>query len=549
MFNKSIRPLVFWPPFLLLLVAVVASLIDLKGFLNVTGAINDAALRNLGWLFMLTALVMIVTCVVVFLSPLGRVRIGGDQANPLLSAWRWFSITLCTTVAVGIMFWSTAEPLYHLHSPPASMDLVANSPEAARFALSTMFLHWSFTPYAIYTVPALVFALMHYNRGKPFSLGALFTPLIGDRLIGRNGVALDALALFAIVCGMAASLGTGMIVLAGGIERFVGTAVNPFTLAIVAIAIVATFTMSAASGLQRGIAVLSNINTRAFLVFLAFVFLLGPTQQLLGYGTEAAGSYFGQFLEKSLFTGGFENDSWPQNWTIFYWANWMTWAPITGLFLGRISRGYTVRQFMLINLVAPALFSIFYVTVFSGGVLAFDLSQDGAMNQVLQDSGPGAMIYALLNQLPLSALTAAAFLVIAFLSYVTAADSNTDAISRLCSAEGESALGDEDDDDSGNLPMKIIWGTTIGAVAWIMTSFAGIDGIKMLSNLGGIPALFILIGATAALLRIVSIGNSAAGLVPDSLSSSPEGAEYGPLSERSKGPARPVSNPSDGVSP
>lgn len=513
MFGKSVRPLVFWPPFLLLFIAVAASLINLQGFLRVTTAINNAALANIGWLFMLTALVMVITCVIVFLSPLGRVRIGGDSAQPLLTPWRWFSITLCTTVAVGIMFWSTAEPLFHLHAPPSAMHLTADSPEAARFALSTMFLHWSFTPYAIYTVPALLFALMHYNLGKPYSLGALFTPLIGDRLIGRKGRALDALALFSLVCGMASSLGTGAVVLAGGVDRFFGTTTTPWLLGLVVIAIVATFTLSAASGLQRGIATLSNVNTRAFMVFLAFVFLFGPTQHLLGYGVEAAGDYFGQFMQKSLFTGTFNDDNWPQNWTMFYWANWMAWAPITALFLGKISRGYTVRQFMLINLIAPAMFSIAYISVFSGTILDFDLTQNGAMNQVLQDSGAGAMIYALLDQLPLSTLTEIAFLLIAFLSYVTAADSNTEAISQLCSVDSQAAMSGESDEeiDRGHLPMKLIWGVTIGAVTWVMTSFAGIDGIKMLSNLGGIPALFILIAATAALLRVVSIGNAAAG--------------------------------------
>ncbi|WP_276317860.1 BCCT family transporter [Cobetia sp. ICG0124] len=175
------------------------------------------------------------------------------------------------------MFWSTAEPLYHLHTPPGSLDVAANTPEAARFALSTMFLHWSFTPYAIYTVPALLFALMHYNLGKPFSLGTLFVPLIGDRLIGRKGRALDALALFALVCGMASSLGTGAMTLAGGLDRFLGTGTGTDDagsgdsghrgL---------SFTASAASGLQKGIARLSAINAKAFFVFMAFVFAVWP---------------------------------------------------------------------------------------------------------------------------------------------------------------------------------------------------------------------------------------------------------------------------------
>lgn len=512
MFGSSIRPLVFWPPFSLLLVAVTASLIDLDGFLAVTSTLNNLVLERIGWLFSLTAVVMVITCLIAFLSPLGRIRIGGEQATPLLNRWRWFSITLCTTVAVGIMFWSTAEPLYHLHSPPSSMGIVAGSADAARFSLSTLYLHWSFTPYAIYSVPALMFALMHYNLGKPFSLGALFVPLFGDKLIGRKGRALDALALYALVCGMAASLGTGAMTLTGGVDRFLGTGTGPLMLGVIILAIVATFTASAVSGLQRGIARLSALNTRAFFLFLIFVFLFGPTMTVLNYGVEATGEYFGTFMQKSLFTGAFDDDPWPKNWSIFYWANWMTWAPITALFLGKISRGYTVRQFLLINLCAPALFSIAYITVFSGAMIDFDLASEGAMFERLDDSSAGSMIYALLNELPFSGMTAAAFLLIAFLSYVTAADSNTEAISQLCSTDSQTALSGDAEGSNGRLALKLIWGTTIGLVAWIMTAFVGIDGIKMLSNLGGVPALFIVIGATAALLRLVSVGTAKLGL-------------------------------------
>ncbi|MBU3009715.1 BCCT family transporter [Cobetia amphilecti] len=513
MFGSSVRPLVFWPPFILLMVAVAASLINLEGFLATTTAMNDWVLNKFGWLFSVTSLAMVVTCLVAYLSPLGRTRIGGESASRILSPWRWFSITLCTTLAVGIMFWSTAEPLYHLHTPPGSLDLTANSPEAARFALSTMFLHWSFTPYAIYTVPALLFALMHYNLGKPFSLGTLFVPLLGDRLIGRKGRALDALALFALVCGMASSLGTGAMTLAGGLDRFLGTGTGPLMLALVTLAIVACFTASAASGLQKGIARLSAINAKAFFVFMAFVFLCGPTQTILGYGTEAAGEYFNNFMQKSLFTGAFDDDPWPKSWSIFYWANWMAWAPISALFLGKISRGYTVRQFMLINLVAPALFSITYVSVFASSTIQFDMQSGGALYQLLNESGAGSVIYALFDELPMSTLVSAVFLIIAFLSFVTAADSNTEAISQLCSTDSQAAMaGDSDENTNDRLLMKIIWGCTIGAVAWIMTAFVGIDGIKMLSNLGGVPALFIVIAATASLLRLVSIGTAKIGL-------------------------------------
>lgn len=191
----------------------------------------------------------------------------------------------------------------------------------------------------------------------------------------------------------------------------------------------------------------------------------------------------------------------------------MAWAPISALLLGKISRGYTVRQFMLINLVAPALFSITYVSVFASSTIQFDMQSGGALYQLLNETGAGSVIYALFDELPMSTLVSAVFLIIAFLSFVTAADSNTEAISQLCSTDSQAAMaGDSDENTNDRLLMKIIWRCTISAVAWIMTAFVGIDGIKMLSNLGGVPALFIVIAATASLLRLVSIGTAKIGL-------------------------------------
>ncbi|PPC73996.1 BCCT transporter [Pokkaliibacter plantistimulans] len=502
--NNNIRPLVFWPPFLLLLIAVAMSLYDLDGFLKTTSAINDWILDRFAWLFSFGTLSMVAVCVWVCFSPLARVRIGGAEARPMLSKWRWFSITLCTTVAIGILFWATAEPMYHLYSPPESLHLTPNSPEAAKFALSTLYLHWSFTPYAIYAVPALMFALAHYNLGKPFSLASAFTPLVGDRLQGKKGQLLDALALFALVAGMAASLGTGVMTLSGGLNSLLGIPSNTLTQGLITLAIVCTFILSAASGLQKGIAVLSNLNTKLFFAACLFLFLFGPTTYILGFGMESLGEYVTQFFQKSLFTGAISGDPWPRWWTIFYWANWLAWAPVTALFLGKIARGYTVREFMVVNLILPASFAIVWMAIFGGTALHMDMHNNGLLHNALEKLGPESVIYTVLNQLPLAGLTSLVFVFVAFLSYVTAADSNTEAMSNLCSQNGSQRMEhDEQEASSGNLKMKLVWGGTIGFVAWVMTGFAGIDGIKMMSNLGGLPALFIILGITASLVKVL----------------------------------------------
>lgn len=490
--QTSLRPLVFWPTFLVLMAAVIASYLNLEAFLATASALNDAILDRFSWLFSLGSLYLLILAVVVYFSPLGRIRIGGEQATPLLSRVRWFAITLCTTLAVGVLFWTTAEPLYHFMGPPESSGLEAGSSDAALFAMSTMFLHWAFTPYAIYAMPALIFALAFYNRRQRFSISSMLEPLLGER-VQRVGGLIDALALYALVAGMASTLGTGALTLAGGVGQYLGGETDPLRLGVIIAIIVATFVISAASGLKKGIARLSALNAWLLLALGLFVFVFGPTIFMLQLGTESFGLYLDTFFSRSLFTGAAADDQWPHWWTIFYWAIWFAWAPVSALFLGKISRGYTVREFLRVNLLYPALFAVVWITIFSGAALYFQMRTGVDLNAVLNDRGVEHVLYALFDELPLAGLWIPLLLFIAYVSYVTAADSNTDAIGNLCT-RGLTA----DSDLNAGLPMKVLWGVIVGIVSWVMVAFVGIDGVKMLSNLGGLPAMLIILLASSA---------------------------------------------------
>jgi glycine betaine transporter len=495
MFDK-IRPLVFWPSFLILMAAVIMSFIDLDGFLRVTKSLNDTVLETFSWFFSLGSFYLLMLILVTYFSPLGKIRIGGNSATPLFSKTRWFFIALCTTLAVGVLFWTTAEPIFHLNFPPASWGLEAGSVEAAKFSISAMILHWSFTPYAIYAVPSLVFALAFYNSKLPFSIGSSLQPVFGNRVLGRNGQIIDTVALYALVAGMASSLGTGAITLVGGVGEFTEIRTTPVSLGIAVSLIVTTFVLSAASGLHKGIARLSSINAYLLLFLGLFVFVFGPTVFMLSFGTQGLGSYLGNFFELSLFTGAASGDHWPQSWSVFNWAVWFAWAPIAALFLGKIGRGYTVREYIQINLVFPSLFAIVWISVFSGMAIHMDLTQAGIMNTSLAQSGPEKLLYLVFNQLPFSKIMTLVLIFIAFISYVTAADSNTDAIGNLCTTGF-----DADSEEKAGLGIKVLWGSIIGVVSWTMVSFVGIDGIKMLSNLGGLPAAIIILATSLTLCK------------------------------------------------
>ena len=491
--NGGIRYGVLLPALLPLLACALLALYDPDWLLGRAAAASNWILAHFDWLFSWsTASYLLILCFT-YLSPLGRTVIGGAGAQRLLSPGRWFAVTACTTIATGILFWGIAEPIYHVTDPPP-----AGRAAPATFALSTLFLHWTLTPYAIYTLGALIFALGFYNHGQPFSLSTLLRPLLGRRAHRFGGVT-DAFCLFALVSGMAAALGAGSLALLGGVQQYVGgdAGATVFGLGTVIALIVLAFATSAATGLQRGIRVLSSYNILGFLLLATFVFLAGPVSGTLRLTAGAAVDFVATFVPRNLGIDPGIPAAWSHAWTGFYWANWYAWAPVTALFLGRLARGYSVRRVIEMNLLCTSLFGAFWMVAFGGTALVLDRGSGGALGQALEQAGPEAVAYVLLDQLPGVALTAPFFLLLIFLSYVTAADSNVSAMSALC------VRGIRPDSAEAPLAVKLLWAGVIGLVSWILVAFAGLDGIRLISTLGGFPAMLIFIVGAVGLLRLV----------------------------------------------
>ncbi|MHA7871126.1 MAG: BCCT family transporter, partial [Hyphococcus sp.] len=248
---KWTRPLVFWPPAGLLLLAVALSLADFEGFHARVSAANAWILSRFDWLFSFASFAAVLLLAWIAFSPFGRIRIGGPDAKPILKRWNWFAITLCTTIAIGILFWGAAEPMFHINNPPDFAGADPHSQEAARFALSSMFMHWTITPYAIYAVPALAFALAHFNLGRPYSLSGPLSLVFGRIATGRGGAVIDAIGLYALVAGVAASLGAGVMTIAGGVDVLSGFGDSAVLRLVVTVMIVCLFVASSVSGIQR----------------------------------------------------------------------------------------------------------------------------------------------------------------------------------------------------------------------------------------------------------------------------------------------------------
>jgi len=494
---KRLRKPVFWPPFIILLVALTFSVVDSESFLATLNQANQGILSFLGPVFSVGSLVILFICLFILFSPLGKVRIGGEDAKPILTPSKWFAIALCTNTAVGILFWATAEPIFHYTKPPVSMGITPGTHEAAVFAMGSLYHHWSFIPCAMYAMPALMFALVFYNLKQPFSLASCLVPLFGEKRSAKCAVPLDALLLLALVSGMSASLATGILTIAGGLEHLYNFPQSPIVLIGIGALIVGTFIVSAASGLQKGIRILSDLNMKLFFVLIFIFLIFGPFKSILGLGLSGLINYAQTFVSRSLFIGFSADDPWPRDWTIFYWAVWLAWAPVTALFLGRIGYGYRVKEFLYVNMLGPAVFAIVWMTVFGGTTLSLEMEHGMGLGKVLATGGPEQLAYVILGTFPAAAILIPFFLTVVFIAYVTAADSNTTAIAGMC-AHGVTAK-----EADPPLSIKIIWGVILGAVALVMLCLSGVDGIKTLSYLGGGPSLFFELFVAAGFVKIL----------------------------------------------
>ncbi len=491
---NKLRPWVFYPSFTLLIVTIVLSFMNYDVFIHLTTIAKDFMVGDMGWVFSITGILCVVIVVFAYFSPLGKVRLGGPEAKPLLKKSSWFAITLCTTIAAGILFWGTAEPIWHLAYPPESLGIEPMSVNAALYAMETMYLHWTFVPYAIYAVPVIVFAFAYYNMSRSFSVGSQIAPLVTQARQRKLNGLIDAIVLFTVAAGISASFGTAVMNMGGGIHALFGLDNSKGLWIVITIIGTAGFVISSGTGLMKGIKVLSDINIYLYYLIIGFLILLGPTMYYFGLGTEAFGGFLDNLFSKALFTGIAANDRWPSGWTMFYWSNWMAWAPISAVFLARIAYGYTIKEVVTMNFIVPSIFSVIWMTILSGTTINFQLTGRVDVLAIMNEQGSAAAAYAVLGEFPFANILIGIYLIAVMISFITATDSTTNAMASICTS------GIKEGKQEAPLFLKILWGVIIGAVSLVFITTLGLDGIKMMSYLGGFPALFL------GILSIISLG-------------------------------------------
>lgn len=496
----------FWPPFLILLASVIISFVNQDAFnVMMNGAYNWVT-HWFGWLFAVVALGFVIILFVIFCSPAGKIKFGGEEAKPKYTFIQWFAMSLCGGIAIGIVFWGVAEPITHLAEPPLGLEPFSS--EAVLFSMSTVFLHWSFTPYALYVIATIPIALAVYNYQQKLTISSGLYFLMGDKCHGGIGKAIDAVCLFALAGGIATSMGMGIMQITSGLSFLTGITPTKVVWSLVALFIIVAFSISSAVGIDKGLKWLANQNLKLYGVVLLFILVTGPTAYILNLGVEGIGEFITTFFQKSTFLGAASGDDWSRWWSIFYWAAWIAYAPVVGVFLTRLCYGRTVRQFLLVNLAAPALFGIIWFTIFGGSAIKMQLSGTFDLYAALAETGMESAVFSFFSQFPLGTFLVTLFLVIIIISFVTMADSMTSVAAII------STTGFQQEEGEPPLVLKIAWGLIMGSLAWVMICFAGVDGTKMLAVLASFPLLFLMIALAISAIRGLYAWNLTSGRQP-----------------------------------
>jgi len=495
---RMAAPRVFVPSAALLLVFVALAAIFPTGMSELLTKANETVVQDLGWFYVAVVTGFVGFALWAALSPMGDIVLGKDDEDPEFGLGSWFAMLFAAGMGIGLVYWGVAEPLNHYATPPPG-SAAGDAATTARTALDTTFLHWGLHAWAIYVVVGLAIAYAVHRKGRPISIRYALEPLFGKRILGFWGDVVDIIAILGTLFGVATSLGFGVTQLGSGLS-FLGVVDEAGTplLVVLVVAITAIALASVLSGVDKGIKLLSNLNMGLAGAFLLLVLVLGPTVFLLSDFVTQIGSYLQNFLRMSFNVRPFQGEdgaSWLSGWTTYYWGWWMSWAPFVGVFIARISRGRTVRQFVLGVMLVPTLVTFLWFSVLGGSALYREMFGEGGLivdGAVNTDTA----LFELLSALPLGTVLSVVALVLIVVFFVTSSDSGSFVVDML--AEG----GDLDPPRWS----RAFWAVMEGAVAAVLlvVGAGGLAALQTMSILVALPfsivMVLMVVATTKALL-------------------------------------------------
>ncbi|WP_326598922.1 BCCT family transporter [Streptomyces sp. NBC_01803] len=463
---------------------------------DASGEALDSVIHNVGWGFVLVSSGLVVFALWLAISRYGRVTLGEEGEEPEFRTVSWVAMMFSAGMGIGLMFYGVSEPLSHFDSPPPGTAPL-DTGERMSTAMATTLFHWTIHPWAIYAVAGMAIAYSAFRRGRRQTISAVFTPLMGERRAnGGAGRVIDILAIFATLFGSAASLGLGALQIGGGAEElgWVSDIATGVLVVIIAV-LTSAFVLSAISGVDKGIQWLSNINMVLAALLASFLFLAGPTVLILDLIPTSIGSYadaLPAMAARTEASGGEDIAGWLSGWTVFYWAWWISWTPFVGMFIARISRGRTIRQFVGGVILVPSTVSLLWFTIFGG--TAMRLEADGA--GITDEATAEGRLFTVLQDYPVAGLTTIVVMILVGIFFVSGADAASIVMGTL-SQHGTLRP---------NHLAVVFWGVLTGAVAAVMLLIGGggssaLDGLQNLTILAAVPFTLVLIGLCAALMR------------------------------------------------
>jgi choline/glycine/proline betaine transport protein len=446
-----------------------------------------AIVEHASWYYGLVMAILLITSGVLAFSRVGSIRLGPDNSSPDYSLFSWLSMLFAAGVGIGLMFYGVAEPVVHYLRPPIG-DGAATGAENQ--AVNLTMLHWGFNAWSVYALMALVLAYFSFRRGLPLTLRSAFFPIVGDRIYGPFGAAIDVFAIVCTTFGISTSLGLGVEQLSTGLYYLFDVPESGGMKLAITIAIMSMAAVSVALGLDTGIKRLSEINSFLAIALLCFVLLMGPTALILGGTLENFGFYVANLITTSTNLFTYEDTEWLGGWTIFYWGWWISWAPFVGIFIARISRGRTIREFLIGVMVAPTLFVVLWMNVFGGSAIELIHAGETAFGEAVANDQPLGL-FLFLDYLPGTFYLSLLSLVMIVIFFVTSADSGALVLNMMASGGV----------DETPVFQRVLWAGIIAAISATLLITGGLGALQTATIASALPFSVILLGALWGLQR------------------------------------------------
>lgn len=454
----------------------------------VSGAIMSWVSETFGWLYIVFVFFLCVFMTWLVCSKYGNIRLGKENETPEYSNFHWYAMLFCGGTGIGLVFWSIAEPLSHYASP--AEGVAAGTVEAANFSIRTCFLHWGITQWVCFALVALGIAYFQFRKGKNAQISNLLSPLVGERLTeGWFGKTIDIFAVVVSFAGVATSLGLGVSQICGGLNFLFEVPNNSTTWFVIIAIITCVFLVSAISGVDKGIKILSSINTYIAFALLVLAFIVGPKISIFNTFVNGIGQHIQNFFGDALMISSFGDNSWIMNWRVFYYAWFIAWTPFVGMFIARISKGRTIREFIIGVVLIPTVFTIVWLSVF--GTIALSTTGEWSVEAVQKlVASPETAVFIVFSEYPMSKVISVLIICLLSIFFVTSADSATYALSMMTS----------NGDINAPKYKKFVWAIIEATIAYVLLSAGSLKALQTASIAASLPFLFIMIAMCPALI-------------------------------------------------